>query len=454
MSTACRVNRVPHDPVASRYKLMLTINDTCKYTTCMTPAGIWMQFRAGNRLSILAAALLLALAGTACSNGGPGPGTSPEAQKKGDPGGARGGRGPARQVPVVAAAARKGDMPVYLNGLGSVTPFNTVTVRTRVDGELVNVAFQEGQIVQQGDLLAEIDPRPFRVQFDLAEAQKAKDESVLANARIDYDRYKTLMAQDALPKQQLDTQVALVSQYESTVKADQAQIDNAKLQLVYARITSPLTGRIGLRLVDRGNIVHATDANGLAVVAQVQPIAVLFNIAEDNLPRVQAQLRDGAKLPVLAYDRDLKKKLAEGTLLTIDNQIDQTSGTVRFKGVFPNADLSLYPNQFVNARLLLDTRHAVVIIPTAAIQHSPGAAFVYRVKQDQTVEVREIVSTLSEGDESVVESGLDAGDVVVVDGIDRLERGTKVVVRMAGAAPTPAGDGRGEGRGRQSAGKK
>jgi multidrug efflux system membrane fusion protein len=369
----------------------------------------------------------------------PAPAPATDASKKGGPGGGRAG---ARQVPVVAAAARRADMPVYLDGLGSVTPFNTVTVRTRVDGELMTVGFQEGQLVKQGDLLAEIDPRPFEVQLSLAEATKARDESVLANARTDYERYKILMAQDAVPKQQLDTQTALVNQYESTVKADQAQIDNVKLQLVYSRIISPLTGRIGLRLVDRGNIVHATDANGLAVVAQVQPIAVLFNIAEDSLPRVTARMKDGVKLPVLAFDRDLKKKLAEGSLLTIDNQIDQTSGTVRFKAVFENADLSLYPNQFVNARLLLDTRRAAVIVPTAAIQHSPGSAFVYRVKDDKSVEVREVVTTLSNGDESAIDSGLDPGDVVVIDGIDRLERGTKVIVRMAGEAPS-AGPGPG-----------
>ncbi|MGD0438014.1 MAG: MdtA/MuxA family multidrug efflux RND transporter periplasmic adaptor subunit [Bryobacteraceae bacterium] len=359
------------------------------------------------------------------------------------PGRGRGPGGAGRLVPVVASEVRLGDMPVYLDGLGSVSPFNTVTVRSRVDGELVNVAFQEGQFVKQGDLLAEIDPRPFNVQLELAEAQKAHDEALLANARLDLARYNTLVTQDAVPKQQLDTQIASVAQYVATVKADQAQIDNAKLQLVYSRITSPLTGRIGLRLVDRGNIVHATDVGGLAVVAELQPIAVLFNIAEDSLPLVSAKLRAGAKLPVIAWDRELKRKLGAGTVLTLDNQIDQTSGTVRFKAVFENADLSLFPNQFVNARLLIDTKRQTLIVPAAAIQRSPASSFVYRVKKDNSVEVRNVVTSITEGDEVAVDRGLEAGDVVVTDGIDKLEQGSKVVVRMAGAGSS---GGRGAGQ--------
>jgi membrane fusion protein, multidrug efflux system len=335
-----------------------------------------------------------------------------------------------RAVPVVAVAARRGDMPVYLDGLGSVTAFNTVTVRSRVDGEIIKIAFTEGQLVKKDDLLVEIDPRPFQVQLEMAEGQKGRDVALLDNANIDLERYKVLYKQEAIPKQQLDTQVALVAQDVATIKSDQAAIDNAKLQLVYAKITSPLTGRIGLRLVDQGNIIHATDTNGLVVITQLQPIAVLFNIAEDSLPAVRRKMQ-GEALRVDAYDRDSKKKLAQGKLLTIDNQIDQSTGTVRFKGQFENLDDSLFPNQFVNARLLLDTRHNAVMIPTAAIQRSPQSAFVYVVKADNTAEVRNIVSTLTEGDEAAVDSGLAPGENVVIDGVDKLQQGTKVSVRMA-----------------------
>jgi multidrug efflux system membrane fusion protein len=347
---------------------------------------------------------------------------------------AKGGKddkGGARAIPVIAALSRQGDMPVYLNGLGSVTAFNTVTVRSRVDGEIVKIAFTEGQLVKKDDLLVEIDPRPFQVMLEAAEAQKARDQALLQNALLDRERYKVLFGQDAVPKQQYDTQLATVAQYEATIKSDQSAIDNAKLQLVYSKITSPLTGRIGLRLVDQGNIVHATDANGLVVITQLQPIAVIFNIAEDSLPAVRKKMQTGT-LHIDAYDRDLKKRLAQGHLLTIDNQIDQSTGTVRFKGQFENEDNSLFPNQFVNARLLLDTRHNAVIIPTAAIQRSPQSTFVYVVKPDNTAEVRTVVSTLTEGDEAAVDSGLEPGESVVIDGVDKLQQGTKVSMRLAG----------------------
>jgi multidrug efflux system membrane fusion protein len=348
-------------------------------------------------------------------------------------GGALSAAGP-RAIPVVAVAARTGDLPVYLDGLGSVAAFNTVTIRSRVDGELIKVAFQEGQFVKEGDLLAEIDPRPFQVQLEQAEGQMSRDEALLRNARIDLERYRVLFEEDSIPKQQLDTQVATVNQYEGNIKSDQAQIDNAKLQLVYSRITAPLTGRIGLRLVDQGNIVHANDANGLAVITQLQPIAVLFNIPEDSLPAVLRKMRAGLTLPVAAYDRDLKRKLAVGKLLTIDNQIDPGSGTVRFKAAFENKDLSLFPNQFINARLLVDTRRGTVIIPGAAVQRSPQSTFVFVVKADSSVEVRNVVVSLSEGDDVSIDSGLKPGEMVVVDGIDKLQQGTRVTVRTAGAS--------------------
>jgi multidrug efflux system membrane fusion protein len=261
----------------------------------------------------------------------------------------------------------------------------------------------------------------------------AKDTAQLRNAKVDLERYKVLLAQDSIAKQQLDTQIATVNQYEGILKSNQAQIDNAKLLLTYTRITAPISGRIGLRLVDQGNIVRANDQNGLAVITQVQPIAVLFNIPADDLPQVLAKMRTGQQLVVEAYNRDLKKKLATGTLLTIDNQIDANTGTVRCKAVFPNEDYALFPNQFVNARLLVETKKDASIVPTAAIQRSTQGTFVFVVKEDSTVEARNIVVGPSEGDDVAVESGLAPGEVVVIEGMDRLQRGMKVTARMAGA---------------------
>jgi len=294
-------------------------------------------------------------------------------------------------IPVVTATAMLEDQPIYLTGLGSVVAFNTVVLRSRVDGQLENFAIREGQVVQSGDLIAQIDPRPFEVQLSQAEGQKERDEAFLANAKVDLERYKGLYAEDSIAKQQLDTQVATVQQYEATVKADQAAIDNARLQLSFARITSPIKGRIGLRQVDPGNIVHASDQNGLAVVTQLQPISVIFTIPQDNIAPVMKHLEEGRRLQVDAYDRDMKNKISAGSLLTVDNQADVTTGTVRFKAVFDNNDNALFPNQFVNARLRVDVKRGVVLIPAAAIQRGPDGTFVFVVNGENAVETRNVV---------------------------------------------------------------
>ena len=338
---------------------------------------------------------------------------------------------PSVSIPVVAAHARVGDMDVYLTGLGTVTALKTVTVRTRVDGQLVTVAFKEGQLVRATELLAQVDPRPVEVQLAQADGQAAKDAAALANARVDLQRYQVLVGQEAVPRQQLDTQAATVQQLEATLKSDQAQIDSARLNLTYARITSPLTGRIGLRLVDPGNIVHTTDQNGLAVITQRRPIAVVFTIPQDSLQDVQRQLNAGRHLAVDAYDRDLQTKLASGALAALDSQIDPTTGTVKLKASFANDNEALFPNQFVNARLLVNTIRQAILVPSAAIQRGPQKTFVYVVTAGNTVEARDVVVSMAEGDQSAVERGLAAGDAVVTDGVDRLQPGAHVTVRFA-----------------------
>jgi multidrug efflux system membrane fusion protein len=344
-------------------------------------------------------------------------------------------------VPVVAAAARIGDIDVYLTGLGSVTALNTAVVKSRVDGQLMRINFHEGQAVRGGDLLAQLDPRPFQVQLMQAQGQRAKDEAALQNAKVDLQRYQILMQEDSIPRQQLDTQAATVKQFEAALESDQAQIESARLNLAYCRIIAPIGGRVGLRLVDVGNIVHANDPNGIVVVNEVQPITVIFTIAADRLPQVLQQLHAGRQLQVDAFDRDNRSKLAGGMLAAVDNQIDQTTGTVRLRAVFPNESEALFPSQFVNARLLVDTLHNTVLVPTAAIQHSPTAVFVYRVKPDRTVEIRNVETQLTEGDNTSVRGGLAAGDVVVTDGVDRLRPGSKVAVTMTGAGGGPAAGG-------------
>jgi len=339
-------------------------------------------------------------------------------------------------IPVVAVEAQKTGFNVYITGLGSVTPVNTITVHTRVDGQLMEVLYREGQIVRSGDLLARLDPRPFEVQLTQFEGQMARDAAQLKNAQLDLKRFQVLWKQDSIAKQQLDTQEALVRQLEGTVKNDQGQIDSAKLNLVYCQITAPINGRVGLRLVDPGNIVHATDTNGLVVITQLQPITVIFPIPEDSLPQVLAGLKSGKHQPVEAFDREMRQKLAVGSLLTIDNQIDPTTGTVKLRATFPNEGNELFPGQFVNARLLVDVRREATIVPSPALQRGPQGTFVYVVKADRTVTVRPITVAEIQGGEASVKTGLSPGELVVVDGQDRLREGTRVELRPQSGGPT------------------
>jgi multidrug efflux system membrane fusion protein len=341
-------------------------------------------------------------------------------------------------ISVGVTTVQKRDVPYYLTGLGSVTAFNTVTVHTRVDGQIMKVHFREGQFVRTGDLLVEIDPRPYQVALAQAEGQLAKDMASQKDAQVDLARYQTLWREGVIARQQVDTQQATVGQFDGSIQSDQAQIASAKLQLSYCRITSPIDGRVGLRLVDSGNIVHAADANGMLVITQVHPIAVTFTLPEDALRQVLSQMSK-RQLTVEAYSRDNKTKLEEGKLLTIDNQIDQSTGTIKLKSQFNNPDLSLWPNEFVNVRLFLSERKNALVIPSAAIQAGAQGPFVYVIGSDNKAQVRPIQADFAEGNISVIRQGLSEGDQIVVDGAEKLQSGALVTAHQSSALPNPNG---------------
>jgi multidrug efflux system membrane fusion protein len=343
-----------------------------------------------------------------------------------------------RPVAVAVAQVKTQDVPVYLTGLGSVTAFYTANIKSRVDGQIMKVNFKEGQIVHEGDLLIEIDDRPYQVQLEQMQAQLFKDQASLRDAKLNYDRYVTLIPSGSIAQQQVDTQKSTVDQLDGQVRTDQAQIDNAKLQIVYCHITAPFTGRVGLRQVDPGNIVHAADTNPMLILTQLQPIAVIFTLPEDQLPAVAKHMQQGT-LEVDAFSRDDQTKLGTGKLQTIDNQIDPTTGTAKLKAVFDNKDNQLWPNQFVNANLLLETRKNSTVVPTAAILRGPQGTFVYSVNSDKTVQDKQVTVSLTQGDTTIVSNGLATGETVVTDGQDKLQRGSQIEFRSG----PPTGNGSG-----------
>jgi multidrug efflux system membrane fusion protein len=343
-------------------------------------------------------------------------------------------------MPVVATTSHKGDIGVYYSGLGAVTPLAMVTVRTRVNGQLMSIRYREGDTVHQGDLLAEIDDGPYQAALTQAQGQLMRDQASLENARIDLVRYQQLVQQKAAPEQQLATQQATVHQDEGVVKLDEGQIQSAQVNLAYCKIAAPVSGRIGLRLVDVGNIVQSSDTNGLLVITQMDPISAIFTISEDQLQAVLKKVAAGQSLEVDAYDRGLTTRLAQGSLTTLDNQVDPTTGTLKLRATFQNPKGTLYPNQFVNARLLVQEKRGVTLVPNAAVQRNSQATYVYVVNADSKVEVRPIVIGTSEGNDSEVSSGLAPGEVVVMTGVDKLQAGSKVSAQIApaGSAATPA----------------
>src|SRR6516225_1496024 len=388
----------------------------------------WRQFLATHRRAVVVVGILLAfllLAWLLTPRGAQQPG-----------GGRFAAGGP---MPVVTARATAGDMPITLIGLGTVTPIATVTVQSQISGQIMHIAFKEGQTVKAGDQLILIDPRPYQVALEQAQGALARDKALLANSRVDLDRYQTLYSEDSIAEQQLATQKSLVAQYAGAVTTDQGQIDAAKLNLTYCHIVSPIDGRVGLQQINVGNYVTPAEPNGLVVVTQLKPITVVFTLPEDDIPPLLQRLHAGATLPVTAWDRTNTHQLASGTLQSIDSQIDTTTGTIRLKAVFANDDESLFPQQFVNIVLLLDTMHGATLIPQAGVQRGAPGTYVYVVNSDQTVSVRQV--TVGPGDASniTITAGLKPGDTVVVDGADRLKVGAKVLARQGGAARQGAG---------------
>jgi membrane fusion protein, multidrug efflux system len=363
-----------------------------------------------------------------------------------------GGRN-AAPMSIAPETVGKGDIGINLNALGTVTSLATVTIRTQISGYLLKIDFKEGDDVKKGDLLAEIDPRPYEATLAQVKGQLARDEALLKGAQVDLARYQGLAAQNAVPRQQLDTQVALVAQDQGTVEADRGMVKSAEVNLQYCRILSPLDGRVGLRQVDQGNYVTPGDASGLVVITQLQPISVLFTVPEDNLQAISKRLQDGAVLPATAYDRSGANKIADGTLQTFDSQIDPTTGTIKLRAQFPNESRTLYPNQFVNVRLLLDTHKGVTTMSTAGIQRGVPGTFVYLINADSTVSVRPVKLGVTDGDRVEVVSGLAPGDRIVIDGADKLRDGAKIIVRTetgAGTPPAAAPDDKAGGKKRRS----
>ena len=391
------------------------------------------------KISLFALIVVLAVGGTWYAKRGANAADGTDGSGWKSPFGAKGGQGKGMSQTVKAAFASVSDVPVYISGLGTVTAANTATVRSRVDGELQRIHFKEGDVVKAGQLLAELDPRTFQVALAQAQGQLASDQANLTNARADLDRYRTLLSQDSVAKQKVDTQEAQVRQLEGTVKAESAAVDSARLQLEYSRVVAPISGRLGLRQVDIGNQIHASDATGIVVITQVQPINVVFSVPETQLQSVLTAYRSGQPVLVEAWDRDLKQRLATGKLSSIDNQVDTATGTVKLKAEFTNEDNTLFPNQFVNVRMQVSTLKGALLVPSAAVQMGKAGTYVWAVGQDMRAAMRTVTVGPRNGDLMVVTDGLKKGEQVVTDGVDRLSDGTQVRMTDSADAGAQAG---------------